>query len=152
MTSATSVRFDLGAGTNYATGPGTYVSSTLLGGAAADKLIVGGATTGYIDAGAGADSLVFNGVVAGASTTTMATILGGTGADTLDFNASVKYATILGGTDSANDIDFASTVDEVTVRGGTGIDTLGVTGKYTSSLFAGGEGADDASEGKPTKL
>ena len=89
-------------GTNYATGAGSYVSSTLLAGAGSDTLIMNGVTTGYVSAGAGADSMTFNGKVKGASTDTMATILGGTGADTLDFNGTVQYATILGGTDTAN--------------------------------------------------
>ena len=46
----------------------------------------------------------------------MSTILGGTGADTLDFNATVQYATILGGTDAASQIDFSTTVDDSTVE------------------------------------
>ena len=57
----------------------------------------------------------------------MATILGGTGADTLDFSTSVQYA-ILGGTDSAGRLVFDTTVDDSTVRGGSGADTLTVTG------------------------
>ena len=138
----TNNRFDLGNEMNYATGNGAYVSSTLLGGTGSDSLYLNGSTLGYVDAGAGADSITFEGVVVGSSTTTMATILGGTGSDTLDFNASVQYATILGGTDSASQINFASTVDESTVRGGSGADTLTVTGKYTSSLFAGAAAAD----------
>ena len=113
-----------------------------MGGSGSDSLYLNGATTGYVDAGAAADSIAFNGLVLGANTTTMATILGGTGADTLDFNSTVQYATILGGTDTASLIDFASTVDDSTVRGGSGADTLGVTGIYQNSLFAGGAGAD----------
>ena len=38
----------------------------------------------------------------------MATILGGTGADTLDFNNEVAYATVLGGTDGAELIEAAA--------------------------------------------
>ena len=43
---ASNVRFDLGAGTNYATGSGTYTSSTLIGGDGVDKLILNGVTGG----------------------------------------------------------------------------------------------------------
>ena len=134
-------RFDLGNGTNFATGAGSYESSTLLGGSGVDKLYINGSTLGYFDAGAGADSVVFNGVVKGTNTTTMTTVLGGAGADTLDFNSSIQYATILGG-DAANRIDAGSTVDESTLRGGSGADSLIVTGKGTSALLAGGAAAD----------
>ena len=102
-----------------------------------------GITTGYVDVGAGADSIAVKAKVKGASTDTMATILGGTGADTLDFDGTVQYATILGGTDTASKIDFATTVDDSSVRGGTGADTLGITGIYQNSLIAGGGGADE---------
>ena len=73
----------------------------------------------------------------------MATILGGTGADTLDFNSSVQYATILGGTDTASKIDAATTVDDSTVRGGTGADTLIVTGIYHICSARRWSGADE---------
>ena len=57
IAAASEVRFDLGAGTNFATGAGTYTSSTLLGGSGVDKLIVNAWTGGgYVAAGAGADS------------------------------------------------------------------------------------------------
>ena len=92
---------------------------------------------------AGADSLDLAGKVKGASTDTMATILGGTGADTLDFNGTVQHATILGGTDAANTFNFSTTVDDSTIRGGTGADSLTVTGVASNALFAGGAAADE---------
>ena len=153
LTAATNSRFDLGAGTNYVTGGGTFTSSTLLGGSAVDKLIVAGFTGGgSIDAGAGADSLVFNGIISGKNTSTLATILGGTGADTLDVNKAVTFATILGGTDSANTMVFGAAsaggaVKTSSVRGGTGNDTItfnygGVGTNVDNVLIAGGSGAD----------
>ena len=87
--------FDLGAGTNFATGGSSYQSSTLLGGSGADVFYLNGITSGYVDAGAGADSVVFNNVVKGASATSRTTILGGTGTDTLYFAASVQHSTIM---------------------------------------------------------
>ena len=72
----------------------------------------------------------------------MATILGGSGADTLDFNSTVQYATVLGG-EGVSTFDFASTVDDSTIRGGSGADTLGVTGVASNAVFAGGGGADE---------
>ena len=50
-----------GAGTNFATGSSSYQSSTLLGGSGADVFFLNGITSGYVDAGAGADSVVFGG-------------------------------------------------------------------------------------------
>ena len=38
----------------------------------------------------------------GANANTLTTILGGTGADTLDFNGVISYAIVLGGTDTAS--------------------------------------------------
>ena len=111
LTAASNVRFDLGAGTNYATGGGTYTSSTLIGGAAVDKLIVGGVTGG----GLRLVELVLTpwssmALVHGNNATTLATILGGTGADTLDFNKKLQNATVLGGTDTASLINATTVV------------------------------------------
>ena len=140
------VYFDLGTGTNYATGAGTYTSSTLISGDGVDKLILNAVTGGgQYSAAGGADSLVFNGKVYGVNTATMATILGGTGADTLDFNAEVAFATVLGGTDTASLISAASGVTSSTLRGGTGNDTITFAGAFSKTLVNGAGGADSFS-------
>ena len=63
----------------------------------------------------------------------MATVLGGTGADTLDFNklfsTPPSLAVLI-----LSLIDFATTVDDSTIRGGTGADTLTVTGVSIRTL------------------
>ena len=146
ITAASNSRFDLGSGTNYATGSSAYTSSTMIGGAAADVLFAGSETGGgYYAAGAGADSLVFNGAVGGVNTTTMATILGGTGADTLDFNSTILNATVLGGTDTASLISVTGQVDTSTLRGGSGNDTVDFTTLVNNGVVAGGAGADSFS-------
>ena len=53
----------------------------------------------------------------------MSTILGGTGADTLDFNGNVSSPPSLV-VPIRQQHQLRSTVDESTVRGGTGADTL----------------------------
>ena len=75
----------------------------------------------------------------------MATILGGTGADTLDFNSTVEYATVLGGSDTLTLIDAASAVSYSTLRGGTGNDTINVAGAINNAVIAGGSGVDSFS-------
>ena len=52
----------------------------------------------------------------------MATILGGTGSDTLDFNSTIQNATVLGGSDTLGLIDVEQLMSS-TVRGGTGATT-----------------------------
>ena len=146
MTASTAVRFDLGAGTNLATGAATYTSATLIGGSAVDKLYINVFTgAGLVNAGAGADSLTFNGAVVGESTATMSTILGGTGADTLDFNSTIDKASVLGGTDSANYVQVAGAVTSSTLRGGSGADTIDFAAVLTGAVAAGGSGADSFS-------
>ena len=78
----------------------------------------------------------------GVSTETATTILGGTGADTLDFNSTVLFATVLGGTDAANHIEVAGAVTSSTLRGGTGNDTITFAGVLNSAVGAGGSGVD----------
>ena len=73
----------------------------------------------------------------------MATILGGTGADTLDFNGAILNATVLGGTDTASLIAVTDQVDSSTIRGGSGNDTITFAGLVNSgTVVAGGAGAD----------
>ena len=97
---------------------------------------------GLVDGGAGADSLVFSGAVGGVNTTTMATILGGTGADTLDFNSTILNASVLGGTDGANLFSVTGAVTSSTLRGGSGNDTIDFTAAVDGVVVAGGAGAD----------
>ena len=122
VTGGSTNRIDVGGGTNYVTGTAGYVSSTLLAGSGSDTLFLYSSTTGYVDAGAGADSVAIE-YALGTNTTTKTTNHVGTGADTLTLCATEQYATILGGTDAANQITFDSTIDQSTVRGGTGADT-----------------------------
>ena len=78
-------------------------------------MILAGVTGGgYVSGEAGADSLVFNVAVGGVNSSTMATILGGTGADTLDFNATILYASVLGGSDTLGLIDVEGVVTSST--------------------------------------
>ena len=63
----------------------------------------------------------------------MATILGGTGADTLDFNnVNPEFASVLGGTDSANLFEASSAITSSTLRGGSGNDTIDFSGMLTT--------------------
>ena len=140
--SATSaVRIDLGSEPTTFLAPLTF-SALLFWWIGVDQLFVGSGTTSYVDAGAGADSLVFTEAMKGANANTLTTILGGTGADTLDFNGVISYATVLGGTDTASLIDAGGQVTSSTLRGGTGNDTISFGAAATGLVAVGGTGAD----------
>ena len=72
----------------------------------------------------------------------MATILGGTGADTLDFNSTILNASVLGGSDTLGLIDVEGVVTSSTLRGGTLNDTIDFAAAFSGSLVDGGTGAD----------
>jgi hypothetical protein len=133
-TSVLNTKIDLAGSSNYITGTGSTITSSVYGGTGSDTLFFGGVTSGRFVGAGGNDSLSF-----AALTTAASSVVGGAGNDTIHFAALSSATSVAGGLGN-DSISFAAQASHTNAatyffEGGSDTLTFATRTTQTADIF-----------------